>query len=105
MTVDVAGEFAVRVAAAVEAAFGVQLGPEGALVRPAAPGHGADLQANVAMGLARRLESPFRVAQRIVAALDADDLVDAIRVDEPGFIKRAGPYGPAGPGGHRDRDR
>jgi arginyl-tRNA synthetase len=91
MGVDVAQEFAVRVVEAVRSAFGVELTTEAALVRPAAPGRGADLQSNVAMSLAKRVGRPSReVAARIAEALAADPaaaaLTEPVQVDGPGFV-------------------
>ncbi len=46
-----------------------------------------DLQCNVAMGLARRVGEKSRpLAERIVAALPANDLVERIEIAGPGFL-------------------
>jgi arginyl-tRNA synthetase len=47
----------------------------------------ADLQADVALGLAKRLgERPRTVADRIVAAIPANDVIESIAVAGPGFL-------------------
>lgn len=56
------------------------------LERPRDPSHG-DLATNVALRLAKRLNrKPRELATRIVAALDAPELVSKIEIAGPGFI-------------------
>ncbi|MFI9818039.1 arginine--tRNA ligase [Saccharothrix variisporea] len=87
---DVGLELGARVAAAVDAALGVRITPEEALIRPAAPGRGADYQCNAAMGLAKRVGRPAReVAADVVAHLDAADLAEPPEVAGPGFVNFA----------------
>ncbi len=73
-----------RVAAAVEAAGG-----EGTLVTldpPRDVRHG-DLATTVALQLAKTLkQKPLDIAQRIVAALPADDFLQAAEIAPPGFL-------------------
>jgi arginyl-tRNA synthetase len=76
-----------RVAAAVEAAFGLAVSPEEAVIRPGAPERQADYQSNAAMALAKRLEMPSpEVAARIVGRLDLGDMLEPPRVEGPGFV-------------------
>lgn len=82
---DPAQHLALRVTAAVRNALDVEL--TDALIRPSAPGRGADYQCNVAMSLAKRLGMPSRdVAERIVEHLDAADIVEPPSIGGPGFI-------------------
>ncbi|MBB5802261.1 arginyl-tRNA synthetase [Saccharothrix ecbatanensis] len=84
---DVGLELGLRVANALEAALDVEITPDEALIRPSAPGRGADYQCNVAMSLAKRLGRPPRdVAAAIVANLDAAEMVEPPEVAGPGFI-------------------
>ncbi|MFD1147521.1 arginine--tRNA ligase [Saccharothrix hoggarensis] len=84
---DVGLELGLRVANALKAALDVEITPVEALIRPAAPGRGADYQCNVAMSLAKRLGRPPReVAEAIVAHLDAADVVERPEVAGPGFV-------------------
>ncbi|MBA2543775.1 MAG: arginine--tRNA ligase, partial [Deltaproteobacteria bacterium] len=80
------------------AAFGALV--RGAVIAVAGPEHAevdpqvtssdrADLQCNVAMGLARRLGDARQsraLAARIVAAIPASDLVERIEIAGPGFL-------------------
>ncbi|WP_280714250.1 arginine--tRNA ligase [Kitasatospora sp. MAP5-34] len=71
---------------AVAVTTGVRITPAEALVRPSTR-PGADYQCNLAMSLAKPLGRPPReVAAAIVAALDADDLVETAEVAGPGFV-------------------
>ncbi|QIK66614.1 arginine--tRNA ligase [Nocardioides sp. HDW12B] len=65
-------------------AFGDEYADADPVIRPS---QFADLQANAAMALAKRLGSkPRDVAARIVEALDVDDVVEAPEVTGPGFV-------------------
>jgi arginyl-tRNA synthetase len=78
---EVLGE---RVRAAVSAAFGADHADADPLIRPS---QFADLQANVALPLARQLGLPPRqVAEQIVAHLDVAGVCDRAEVSGPGFI-------------------
>jgi arginyl-tRNA synthetase len=78
---------ATRVVEAARRAWDLPLRPDEALIRPSGPGRDADYQSNVAMSLAKRLSKPSpRVAAELVAALDADDIAEAVTVAGPGFI-------------------
>jgi len=47
----------------------------------------ADFQANVAMGLAKKIKkNPQEVAKELVAALDASDILEKVEVAGPGFL-------------------
>jgi arginyl-tRNA synthetase len=84
---DLAHELGARVAAAVHAAYGLEITAEQALIRPAAPGRRADYQSNAAMTLAKRLgRSSVKVAEAIVDHLDASGLEGRPEVAGPGFI-------------------
>ncbi|WP_367128021.1 arginine--tRNA ligase [Saccharothrix sp. HUAS TT1] len=84
---DIGLELGLRVADALKAALDVDITPVEALIRPAAPGRGADYQCNVAMSLAKRLGRPPRdVAAALVEHLDAADLVEPPEVAGPGFV-------------------
>ncbi|MEV4317338.1 arginine--tRNA ligase [Actinocrispum sp. NPDC049592] len=84
---DIGQELGRRVADAVRTALDLQITPAEALIRPSTR-PGADYQCNAAMGLAKRLgrRNPREVAEEIVAALDADDLVETPDVAGPGFV-------------------
>ncbi len=70
--------------AAVSAAFGADHADADPLIRPS---QFADLQANVALPLARQLGLPPRqVAEQIVAHLDVAGVCDRAEVSGPGFI-------------------
>lgn len=65
-------------------AFGDEYADADPVIRPSSF---ADLQANAAMALAKRLGSkPRDVAAQIVEALDVDDIVEAPEVTGPGFV-------------------
>ncbi|WUH97900.1 arginine--tRNA ligase [Spirillospora sp. NBC_00431] len=75
---------AARVQAALSAAFGPSYAGADPVIRPSSF---ADLQANVALPLAKKLgRKPRDVAQEIVANLDTADVVSDVRVSGPGFI-------------------
>jgi len=82
---DLAQELGVRVIAAARNALDVELTDP--LIRPSAPGRGADYQCNVAMSLAKRLGKPPReVAQQLLDQLQVDDLTESPTIGGPGFI-------------------
>jgi arginyl-tRNA synthetase len=84
---DLADELGRRIAAAVDAAFAVEITVPEAVIRPALPERGADYQSNVAMPLAKRLSLSSRdVAARIVDHFDAGDMVEPPQIGGPGFI-------------------
>ncbi|GGU07907.1 arginine--tRNA ligase [Actinomadura citrea] len=81
-----------RFRAALSAAFGRKYGGVDPLIRPS---QHADLQANVAMALAKDLDQrdpreqkrdPREVAQEIVDRLYVEDVVSEVRISGPGFI-------------------
>jgi arginyl-tRNA synthetase len=81
---DPKSELSSRFRAAIAAAFGDELADTDPLIRPSSYG---DLQANVAMSLAKRLGRPPReVAAAIVEQLDAGDLCERVEVSGPGFV-------------------
>ena len=83
---DVGLELGQRVADALRTALGVSITAEDAVVRPSTR-DGVDYQCNVAMSLAKQLGRPPReVAETIVSALDAADLVRDPEIAGPGFI-------------------
>src|SRR3954454_2587623 len=69
-------------------ALGAAFGPEHADADPVIrPSQFADLQANVALPLAKRVgEKPRDVAARLVEALDVDDVTSSPESSGPGFI-------------------
>ena len=72
------------VSSAIEHAFGPEHHDADPVLRPS---QFADLQSNAALSLAKRLGMPPRdVAERIVGALDVDDVCDRVEVSGPGFI-------------------
>ena len=76
-----------RLGAALGAAFGDALAQMDPLVRPTSDPRYGDIQANVAMGLAKELKMPPReVAQRIIEHLEQDGVFAAAVVAGPGFI-------------------
>ena len=73
-----------RFALALESAFGPNGAGADPLVRPS---QFADLQANVALPLAKRLGSnPRAVATRLVEALEIDDVAVPAEISGPGFV-------------------
>jgi arginyl-tRNA synthetase len=81
---DPKSELSRRFRAAIAAAFGDELADTDPLIRPSSFG---DLQANVAMSLAKQLGRPPReVAAAIVERLDAGDLSERVEVSGPGFV-------------------
>ena len=69
---------------ALQAAFGAEFIDEDPILRPS---HHADLQANLAMGLARRLKKqPRAVAEAIAAALPVGEVLASVEVAGPGFL-------------------
>ncbi|MFD0691834.1 arginine--tRNA ligase [Actinomadura fibrosa] len=75
---------AARVQAALAAAFGPSYADADPVIRPS---QFADLQANVALPLAKKLgRKPRDVADEIVAHLDVANLVSDVQVSGPGFI-------------------
>src|SRR5687768_2503413 len=77
-------ELSLRVAAAAARAFGPEYAAIDAMVRRS---DRTDFQANLAMGLAKRMKkAPRAVAEALVAALDVTDICDGVEVAGPGFI-------------------
>lgn len=75
---------AARVQAALSAAFGPSYADADPVIRPS---QFADLQANVALPLAKKLgRKPRDVADEIVKNLDTADVVSDVQVSGPGFI-------------------
>ena len=75
---------AARVQDALTAAFGPSYADTDPVIRPS---QFADLQANVALPLAKRLgRAPREVANEIVARLDVADVASGVEVSGPGFI-------------------
>ncbi len=73
-----------RLQSALVTAFGPELAGTDPVIRPS---QFADFQANAALALAKRVGRPPRdVAEALLAALDADDLVAAAEVSGPGFL-------------------
>jgi len=78
---------ATRVRAAIARAFGSDVADVDPMVRPTQDARFGDFQANVAMGLAKRLGKPPRaVAQAIVDAIDVDGVTAPPEIAGPGFI-------------------
>ena len=72
------------VSAAIAAAFGDDFRGADPVLRPS---QFADLQANAALPLAKRLGMPPRqVAERIVAALDVAGVCEGVEISGPGFV-------------------
>lgn len=87
---DLEQELGRRIAAAVRSAFDLEITPEEAVIRPAAPERPADYQSNAAMSLARRVGRPSReVGEAIVDRLDPGDMLEPARADGPGFVNLA----------------
>ncbi|MBT2213033.1 arginine--tRNA ligase [Actinomadura sp. NEAU-AAG7] len=75
---------AARVQAALSAAFGPSYADADPVIRPS---QFADLQANVALPLAKKLgRKPREVAEEIVTNLDTADVISEVQVSGPGFI-------------------
>jgi arginyl-tRNA synthetase len=72
---------------ALEKSFGSQIGDiSEALVVPTQPIHG-DYQSNVALTLTKKLKmKPKEIAEKIISALDIQDIVSVISITGPGFI-------------------
>jgi arginyl-tRNA synthetase len=69
---------------AIEKAFGAEHAGADPMIRPS---QHADYQANVALGLAKKLgRKPRDVAAEIVAALGDDPAIDALEIAGPGFV-------------------
>ncbi len=76
-----------RLRAAVARAVGAEHRETDPLLRPAAQTSFGDFQANLAMGLAKRVGAkPRDLATRIVAALEPEGLFSKVDVAGPGFI-------------------
>src|SRR5262245_36943067 len=72
---------------AVTAAFGPRYADRDAMVRRS---QRADLQVDVALPLAKQLRrAPRDVAQALVAALPANDLIERVELGGPGFVNVA----------------
>ena len=73
-----------RLSTAITAAFGDEFSGTDPVLRPS---QFADLQANAALALAKRVgAAPREVAARIVAALDVDGVCEKVEISGPGFI-------------------
>jgi arginyl-tRNA synthetase len=78
---------AARVADAARSAFGDDVELPTTLVLPTREVRHGDYSVPVAMALAKVVGAPpFELAERLAAALDADDLAEAIDVVRPGFV-------------------
>jgi arginyl-tRNA synthetase len=76
-----------RVRAAIARVYGPEHADTDPLVRPTQDPRFGDFQANVAMGLAKRLGTkPRDVAETLVAALDVHDVAAPPTVAGPGFV-------------------
>jgi len=78
-----------RVTAAIAAALGDDYRDADPVLRPsrASQGHGADLQSNAALALAKKVGMPPRdVAAKIVERLDIDGICEVPEVSGPGFV-------------------
>jgi arginyl-tRNA synthetase len=83
---DIGAEIGTRVVQALRSALDIEISLADTLIRPSTR-PGVDYQCNVAMSLAKTVgRSPRDVADAIVAALDAGDLVAPPEVSGPGFI-------------------
>src|SRR5262245_19480218 len=72
---------------AIGRAFGPELGDTDPLVRPTQDARFGDLQANVAMGLAKRLgRKPREVAQALAGAVDLTGIAAPPSIAGPGFL-------------------
>ncbi|MCS6712034.1 arginine--tRNA ligase [Brachybacterium sp. EF45031] len=75
---------AARFQSAFASAFGEEYRTADPIIRPS---QFADFQCNAAMGLAKRLgQKPRDVAQRIVEAVELDDIAEAPEIAGPGFL-------------------
>lgn len=73
-----------RFQAAFVAAFGPEFADADPIIRPS---QFADFQCNAAMGLAKRVGArPRDIAQRIVDAVELDDIAEPLEVAGPGFL-------------------
>ncbi|MCC6647080.1 MAG: arginine--tRNA ligase, partial [Polyangiaceae bacterium] len=73
-----------RFQAAIAAAFGDEHRDADPMLRAS---DRADLQANVAMGLAKRVgQPPRKVAEAILSRLDAGDVLERVELAGPGFF-------------------
>ncbi|MCH7812941.1 MAG: arginine--tRNA ligase [Planctomycetes bacterium] len=80
-------KIAQRFEAALVSAFGEPGAAADPMVRPVQDARFGDYQSNCAMALAKRVQAkPRELADRIVAALDIDDLCDPPEIAGPGFI-------------------
>ena len=77
-----------EITARFQHALGDAFGPEYAATDPVIrPSQFADLQANVALALAKRLGSnPREVATRLVGALEVQDVAQSVEISGPGFV-------------------
>jgi arginyl-tRNA synthetase len=86
MAGDIGAEIGTRVVQALRTALDVEVSIADTLIRPSTR-PGVDYQCNVAMSLAKTVgRAPRDVADAIVAALDAGDLLEPPEVSGPGFI-------------------
>ncbi|HNZ23905.1 MAG TPA: arginine--tRNA ligase [Polyangiaceae bacterium] len=73
-----------RVREALVVAFGAEMADADPMVRPS---DRADFQANVALGLSKRLKRPPRqIAEALVSSLRVEDVCERVEVSGPGFI-------------------
>jgi arginyl-tRNA synthetase len=76
-----------RVRDAIARAFGAELADTDPLVRPTQDPRFGDFQANVAMGLGKRLgRKPREIADALVAALDLSGIASRAEIAGPGFV-------------------
>lgn len=79
-----AAELTPRISTAIAAAFGDEFAGTDPVLRAS---QFADIQANVALALAKRIGAPPRVvAEKIVAQLDVAGVCSAVEISGPGFI-------------------
>lgn len=84
---DLQSQIEAVLGSAVVEALGDGLAGADPMVGPTASPKFGDYQANLAMGLARRVRaSPRQVAEKIAAAIETGGLVEAVSVAGPGFI-------------------
>ena len=84
---DVQTQIEVRLRDAVEQTLGEQYRDADPLLGPATNPKFGDYQANLAMGLAKRIgNKPRELAEKIVASLETAGLIDKAEVAGPGFI-------------------
>jgi arginyl-tRNA synthetase len=83
---DLGAELEQRIVTAARAALDIEITSAQAVIRPAAPGRGADYQCNAAMALAKQLGRPSRdIAAQLAEHLDTTGLHEP-QIAGPGFI-------------------